>query len=123
MKEKPTANKEDIAKIVDVDIAKTLVAMASKEVGKYMQPKLQTKCKYDGNGPNQPQTKKQEVLIDSKEMQEYNNEDEYCKEVLKRPDHFMRVNLERDIEKILMIMEEEPISNFLNQSIAIKRLA
>lgn len=43
LKENPTSEEEDTTKMVGGNIAKTLAAMASKKVGKYIQPKPKTK--------------------------------------------------------------------------------
>lgn len=58
-KEKPTREEDDTAKTSGVNIEKTLVTMADEKVGEYIQPKLEAKRKYDGDGPTQPNEKKQ----------------------------------------------------------------
>lgn len=83
--EKPKGEEDDIAEAVGVDVAEKLVVM----VIKYIQLELHAKRKYDGNGPSQPNEKKQDgPTLDFEETQEYENSDEQQEEDSKQPEHF-----------------------------------
>lgn len=80
------------------------------------------KRKYNQEGPSQLHSKKQDVSSHFKATQEYKDFGEYAKEETKKLEHYMRVNPGRDVEQILIIMQEESIGNLLNQPMAIERL-